>query len=112
MTKQKRNNKTVTSNTETDSVSSSNPKSGGCPRTGVWKCFERGASKDDGHWEGTCMYCEKFYPRAKPNTLCAHLANSCKKIPEEWKRHFNYILVNNLEDIPTDEPLYGMPNSS
>ncbi|CAG8773454.1 3173_t:CDS:2, partial [Racocetra fulgida] len=66
----------------------------------------------DGHWEGTCKFCEKFYSRAKPNTLRAHLANSCKNISEEWRRHFNYILVNNLEDIPTDEPLYGMPNST
>ncbi|CAG8827835.1 4464_t:CDS:2, partial [Gigaspora rosea] len=37
--------------------------------------------------------------------------NSCKKVPEEWRRHFNYIIVNNLEDVSTDEPLYGMSNT-
>ncbi|CAG8716319.1 5242_t:CDS:2, partial [Gigaspora margarita] len=58
----------------------------------------------DGHWEGTCDYCETFYPCAKPQNLQAHLANFCKKVPEEWRHHFNYIIVNNLEDIPTDEP--------
>ena len=35
----------------------------------------------------------------------AHLANYCEDVPEEWRRHYNYILVNNLNDIPTDEPL-------
>ncbi|CAG8635797.1 13150_t:CDS:2, partial [Racocetra fulgida] len=58
--------------TETESINSSNSKSG-CPPTGVWKWFERGASKGDGHWEGT---------------------------------------FNHLEDTPTDEPLYGMPNTT
>ncbi|CAG8821642.1 19818_t:CDS:2, partial [Cetraspora pellucida] len=51
-----------------------------CSQTGVWKFFERGQSK-------------------------AHSANSCKKVPKEWLRHFNNIIVNNLEDIPTDEPI-------
>ncbi|CAG8839466.1 19411_t:CDS:2, partial [Cetraspora pellucida] len=88
MTKRKQNNNSTSSDTETDSRNLSNPKPGR-PLTGVWKCFERGAPKGD-----------------------AHLANSCKNISEEWKRHFNYILVNNLKDIPTDEPLYGMPNTT
>src|SRR6185295_5300067 len=77
----------------------------GRPQSGVWKHFDRGESKGDGHWEGTCKYCRKFYLRAKPSSLRAHLANNCKDVPEEWRRHFNYILVNNLNDIPTDEPL-------
>ncbi|CAG8639352.1 16633_t:CDS:2 [Dentiscutata heterogama] len=51
-------------------------------------------------------------PLTGPTTLRAHFANSYKNIFEEWKYHFNYILVNNLEDIPTDEPLYGMPNTT
>ncbi|CAB5209658.1 unnamed protein product [Rhizophagus irregularis] len=67
--------------------------------------LNRGESRGDGHWEGTCKYCKKFYPRAKPNALRAHLANNCKDIPEEWRRHFNYILINNLNDVPTDKPL-------
>ncbi|CAG8797796.1 15437_t:CDS:2, partial [Dentiscutata erythropus] len=95
----KQNNNSTLSNTETDSKNLSNPKSGH-PLTGVWKCFERGAPKGDGHWEGTSNY------------FGAHLANSYKNISEKWKRHFNYILVNNLEDIPTDEPLYDMPNTT
>jgi hypothetical protein len=77
----------------------------GRPLSGVWKHFNRGESKGDGHWEGTCQHCKKFYPRAKPNSLRAHLANNCKEVPEEWRRHFNYILVKNLNDIPTDKPL-------
>ncbi|RIB29002.1 hypothetical protein C2G38_2057812, partial [Gigaspora rosea] len=83
-----------------------------CPPTGVWKFFEKGASKGDSHWEGSCSFCKRFYPRAKPHTLRAHPANSCKKVPEEWCRHFNFIIVNNLEDVPTDEPLYGILNTA
>src|SRR5688572_26337258 len=77
----------------------------GRPQSGIWKHFDRGESKGDGHWEGTCQYCKKFYPCAKPNSLRAHIANNCENVPEEWRRHYNYILVNNLNDIPTDEPL-------
>ena len=77
----------------------------GRPLSGVWKHFDRGESRGEGHWEGTCQYCKKFYPHAKPNYLRAHLANNCKKVPEEWRHHFNYILVNDLNDIPTDKPL-------
>lgn len=77
----------------------------GCPQSGVWKHFDRGESRGGGYWEGTCKYCKKFYPHAKPNALHAHLSNSCKDIPEEWHHHFNYILINNLNDITTDKPL-------
>ncbi|CAG8490813.1 15938_t:CDS:2 [Cetraspora pellucida] len=66
----------------------SNNSKFGCPQTGVWKFFERGQSKDD-----------------------AHLANSCKKVPKEWRYHFNNIIVNNLEDIPTDEPISNASSS-
>ncbi|RIB22748.1 hypothetical protein C2G38_2074742 [Gigaspora rosea] len=99
---------------ETDSrtsVRTSSSTKAECPPTGVWKFFEKGASKSDSYWEGSCSFCERFYSRAKPHTLRAHLANSCKKVPEEWRRHFNYIIVNNLEDVSTDEPLYGMSNT-
>ncbi|CAG8585026.1 8685_t:CDS:1, partial [Scutellospora calospora] len=65
--------------------------------------------RGDSHWEGTCKYYGKFYPRAKLQTLRTHLANSCKKVPEKWRCHFNYIIVNNLEDVPTDEP-YNIQN--
>jgi hypothetical protein len=57
----------------------------GRPYRGVWKHFVRGGSKGDGHWEGTCQYCEKFYPRAKQNLLRTHLANNCKNVSEEWR---------------------------
>ncbi|CAG8751278.1 2704_t:CDS:2, partial [Gigaspora rosea] len=85
------------------SKNSSNSKPGS-PQTGVWKFFTRGQSKGDDHWERTCNYCGTFYLCAKPQNLRAHLANFCKKVPEEWRRHFNYIIVNNLEYIPTNEP--------
>ncbi|CAG8528055.1 5727_t:CDS:2, partial [Scutellospora calospora] len=105
MIRQKRTHNNDSSDSDTESRNSSSSKSGGHPLTGVWKYFERGQSKGDGHWEGTCKYCKKFYPRAKLQTLRAHLANSCKHVPEEWQRHFNYIIINNLDDIPTDEPI-------
>ncbi|CAG8749553.1 11990_t:CDS:2, partial [Cetraspora pellucida] len=57
-------------------------------QTGVWKFFKRGQSKGDGHWEGTCLF-----------------------FPEEWQCHFNNIIVNNLEDIPTDEPISNASSS-
>ncbi|CAG8842524.1 36261_t:CDS:2, partial [Gigaspora margarita] len=72
------------------------------PQTGGWKFFTRGQSKGDSHWEGTCDYCGTFYPHAKPQNLRAHLANFCKKLPEEF---------NNLEDIPTDEPFSSATSS-
>ncbi|CAB5211436.1 unnamed protein product [Rhizophagus irregularis] len=100
------NNRLALSNTEMEKESETHIKSGR-PQSGVWKHFDRGESRGDGHWEGTCKYCKKFYPRAKPNALRAHLANNCKDIPEEWRRHFNYILINNLNDVPTDKPLTG-----
>ncbi|CAG8561617.1 20231_t:CDS:2 [Dentiscutata erythropus] len=89
MSKRKqKQNESVSCDTETDSRNSSNARAGR-PPTGVWKFFEKGTSRGDGHWE----------------------ANHCKKVSEEWRCHFNYILVNNLKDIPTDEPLYSMSNT-
>ncbi|CAG8616862.1 9529_t:CDS:2, partial [Scutellospora calospora] len=63
-----------------------------CLQTDVWKYFKRGQSRGNGHWEGTCKFCEKFYPYAKLQTLHTHLANSCKKVPEELE-------VNQLEEL-------------
>ncbi|CAG8751368.1 16101_t:CDS:2, partial [Gigaspora margarita] len=102
------------SNTETDSrtsVRTSSSAKVGCPPSDVWKFFEKGASKSNSHWEGSCSFCERFYLCAKPYILRVHLANSCKKVPKEWCYHFNYIIVNNLENVPTDEPLYAIKNS-
>ncbi|CAG8827903.1 18097_t:CDS:2, partial [Gigaspora margarita] len=87
MTKRKqKQNELVSSNMETDSRTSvrtsSSAKAEHLP-TGVWKFFKKDVSK----------------------------ANSCKRVPEEWYHHFNYIIVNNLEDVPTDKPLYGMSNT-
>ncbi|CAG8840239.1 9285_t:CDS:2, partial [Cetraspora pellucida] len=67
--------------TETESRDFNNSKLG-CLQTGVWKFFER-----------------------------AYLANSCKKVSEEWQCHFNNIIVNNLKDIPTDEPISNASSS-
>ncbi|CAG8838938.1 39354_t:CDS:2, partial [Gigaspora margarita] len=108
--KQKQNNDSNNTDTETESRNSNSSKLGR-PSTGVWNFFKRGQPKGDGHWEGTCDYCGTFYPHAKPQNLRAHLANNCKKVPEEWRRHFNYIIANNLEDIPTDEPLSNATSS-
>ena len=55
----------------------------GCPQSGVWKHFDRGKSRGDGHWEGTCKYCKKFYPQVKPSSLHVHLANYCEDVPKE-----------------------------
>jgi hypothetical protein len=104
--KQRQNNRLELSNTEKEKENETHTKSGRL-QSGVWKHFDRGESRGDGHWKGTCKYCKKFYPRAKPNSLRAHLANNCKDIPEEWRRHFNCILINNLNNIPTDKPLTG-----
>jgi hypothetical protein len=108
MSERNQNERLVLSDTDTEKESENETQAhskSGRPQSGVWKHFDRGESKGDGHWEGTCQYCKKFYPRAKPNYLRAHLANNCKNVPEEWRRHFNYILVNNLQDVSTDEPL-------
>jgi Protein of unknown function (DUF 659) len=104
MTEQERRQNISNTEPERERESETHTKPGR-PQSGVWNHFHRGESKGNGHWEGTCQYCKKFYPRAKPNVLRAHLANNCKNIPEEWRRHFNYIIVNNLNDIPTDTPL-------
>ncbi|CAG8784594.1 19328_t:CDS:1, partial [Gigaspora rosea] len=90
------------------SVRTSSSTKAGCLPTGIWKFFKKGASRSFGR---KCSFYERFYPCAKLHTLRAHLANSCKKVLEEWHHHFNYIIVNNLEDVPTNEPLYGMSNT-
>ncbi|CAG8601590.1 29731_t:CDS:2 [Gigaspora margarita] len=54
----------------------------------------------------------EFYSHNKLTTLHTHLANSYKKVSKKWQHHFNYTLVNNLEDIPTDEPIYSVPNTT
>src|ERR1700733_1511237 len=104
MTEQEQRQNISDTEPERERDSETHTKSGR-PQSGVWNHFDRGESKGNGHWEGTCQYCKKFYPRAKPNILRAHLANNCKNISDEWCRHFNYIIVNNLNDIPTDTPL-------
>ncbi|CAG8442948.1 1194_t:CDS:2, partial [Cetraspora pellucida] len=51
--KQKQNNNSNNTDTETEFMNSNNSKTRR-PQTGVWKCFNRGQSKGDGHWKGTC----------------------------------------------------------
>jgi hypothetical protein len=95
---QRQNNRLELSNTEKEKENETHTKSGR-PQSKVWKHFDREESRGNRHWEGTCKYCKKFYSRVKPNSLHAHLANNCKDISEEWRHHFNCILISVLKKI-------------
>ena len=40
-------------------------KKGGRPFSGIWEDMTRGESKGNGHYSGTCKYCQTHWKRAK-----------------------------------------------
>ncbi len=65
-------------------------KNSGRPFTYIWKYVKRGRSRDNGHYEATCNFCNKKWRRGKPACLRAHIANYCTdaNIPADVKSYF------------------------
>ena len=70
-------------------------KNAGRPFTDIWKYIRRGSSCGNGHYGGTCKFCNKNWTRAKPSSLRAHIANHCtgKDLPGEVRSHFIRIVA-------------------
>lgn len=86
----------------------------------VWEYFIRGCEVNVGHYKATCHYCKKEWPRGKPATLKAHLANECLPCPENistyWRdklaennnnytRHYHSQDLQDPQDPPIQAPL-------
>jgi len=71
-------------------------KNSGRPFTDIWKYVKRGRSRDNGHYEATCNFCNKKWRRGKPACLRAHIANHCTSvnIPADVKSYFIKIVTN------------------
>src|SRR6266542_5285824 len=70
-------------------------KNAECLFTDIWKYIRRGSSCGNGHYGGTCKFCNKNWTHAKPSSLKVHIANYCtgKNLPEEVRSHFIRIVV-------------------
>jgi hypothetical protein len=88
-------------------------KNAGRPFTEIWKYIRRGNSCGNGHYGGTCKFCNKNWIRAKPSSLRAHIANHCtgKDLPEEVRLQFIRIVAKenaneNLSDSEAETSQY------
>src|SRR6266496_3691556 len=63
--------------------------------TDIWKYIRRGSSCGNGHYGGTCKFCNKNWTCAKPSSLRAHIANYCtgNDLSGEVRSHFIRIVV-------------------
>ncbi|CAG8754365.1 17720_t:CDS:2 [Rhizophagus irregularis] len=86
------------------------------PFSEIWEYYERGAQKNNGHYEAICFYCKSKWSRGKPQKMEVHLANECIQCPEEISRYWREIIAsrqttytrNNQKSLPSLRP----PNST
>src|SRR6266496_5556109 len=74
-------------------------KNAGRPFTDIWKYIRRGSSCGNGHYGGTCKFCNKNWTRVKPSSLRAYIAHHCtgKDLPGEVRSHFIRIVAKETQ---------------
>jgi len=78
--------------------------SGGRPKSIVWGTYiKQGKKVSEGHYEGTCLYCNTFWHKGSPQVLEAHLANNCLKAPLEIKQLFLTRVAENFVSNPRNK---------
>jgi hypothetical protein len=72
---------------------------GGKPKSIIWNTYVRqGKEVSKGHYEATCLYCNTFWHKGSPQSIEAHFANECLKVPIEVKRLFLNRLASKAEN--------------
>jgi hypothetical protein len=68
-------------------------KKNGRPFSEVWDGHMiKGAQVSRGHYAAVCSYCNCVWKPGKPHSLREHLANTCKKCPQEVSLYFAKIV--------------------
>ncbi|CAB5379554.1 unnamed protein product [Rhizophagus irregularis] len=79
----------------------------GRPPSDVWcNHMIQGNMQSRGHYSATCSYCRQYWRQGRPQVLSAHLANHCKKCPDDVSLYFAKIVGKNLakeEEESADE---------
>ncbi|CAB5368805.1 unnamed protein product [Rhizophagus irregularis] len=84
----------------------------GRPPSDVWcNHMIQGKMQSRGHYSATCSYCQQYWRQGRPQVLCAHLVNHCKKCPDNVSLHFAKIVGKSLakeeeESADEDESVY------
>ncbi|CAB5383947.1 unnamed protein product [Rhizophagus irregularis] len=84
----------------------------GRPPSDVWcNRMIQGKMQSRGHYSATCSYCRQYWRQRRPQVLRAHLANHCKKCPDNVSLHFAKIVGKSLakeeeESADEDESVY------
>jgi hypothetical protein len=61
----------------------------GHPLSEVWDDHMiKGSQTTRGHYSATCSYCHTNWKHGKPHVLREHLANHCKKYPQDVSTFF------------------------
>ncbi|CAB5293421.1 unnamed protein product [Rhizophagus irregularis] len=86
----------------------------GRPPSDVWcNHMIQGNMQSRGHYSATCSYCRQYWRQGRPQVLSAHLANHCKKCPDDVSLYFAKIVRKNLakeEEESADEDESDYPN--
>jgi hypothetical protein len=69
----------------------------------IWKYFKVGDEVGRGHYQATCIFCNKFWRRGKPKRMTAHICNNCPKVNSEIRRAILGEFVKEYGDIPSNE---------
>jgi len=56
---------------------------GGPPFTDIWDHMTKGTKQSKGHYSATCNYCKNVWKHGRLAILRVHLANVCKKCPND-----------------------------
>ena len=64
------------------------------PFSEIWKYYEKGAWKDNGHYEAICTHFKTKWLRGKSQKMKSHLANECLLCPEEISRYWREKVAN------------------
>ncbi|CAB4444994.1 unnamed protein product [Rhizophagus irregularis] len=87
----------------TSSEPSENPRKGR-HFTEVWNGHMiKGVQKTRGHYAATCSYCNFYWKDGKPHVLREHLANHCRKCPQEVSLQFAKIVGNEIAENEEDD---------
>ena len=79
-------------------------KSKGRPLSDIWNTHMiQGSRQSRGYYSATCSYCQQFWKQWRPQVLWAHLANHCKKCPDNVSLYYAKIVRKKLGQKEEEE---------
>ena len=63
----------------------------------------KGEKQSKGHYSAICIHCHQHQKYGKPQKLCKHLANHCKKCSKDISQYYTSLMKKKMEEETVED---------